>query len=89
MVQRPDGAKVAAVDDEIESMFDARMRQLATDRNEGREPDELHLAYERELWELRARLNWVLAEADDELRERYRRLGHGRPRRYDDPHRLT
>jgi hypothetical protein len=89
MVQRPDPAKVITTDAEIESMFDARMRELARDRNEGREPDELHLAYERELWELRARLNWVLAEASDELRERYRRLGHGRPRRGKDPHRLT
>lgn len=28
--------------------------EYAKDRNQGREPDELHLAYEREMWRLRA-----------------------------------
>lgn len=33
---------------------DKTIYEHAKDRNQGREPDELHLAYERELWRLRA-----------------------------------
>lgn len=33
--------------------LDALLHDLAKERNQGKEPDELHLAYERELWRLR------------------------------------
>lgn len=49
----------------------ARVRELAKDRNGGQEPDELHLAYEAELMRVRMERDWLLAEADDDVRSRY------------------
>lgn len=52
----------------------AAIHERAKDRNEGREPDELHLAYEAEMWRLRMERDWLLAEAGDETRAKFHRL---------------
>lgn len=60
------------VRDEYVPEAQATVYELAKDRNEGKEPDDLHLTYESEMWRLRrdeARLRRELSETD-ELRER-------------------
>lgn len=54
------------------SDLDDRLRELAKDRNDGREPDDLHLAYEAELWRLRREEARLTAEVA-ELKARVRR----------------
>jgi hypothetical protein len=41
---------------------EATIHEAARERNQGKEPDELHLAYERELWRLRAENDQLRAD---------------------------